>query len=346
MGEWIKKRKIKNIAVLFLVLLLMITGMALYMLYSVSHIKTAGEQGGSTKYDYHFVMIHSGAMDDFWDSLYQGAKKQGAKVGAYVEDFGNTVPGDYSTEELLEMAIAARVDGIVVEGNRSNHMKELIQEAEDNGITVITMMQDVVDSARKSFIGINDYSIGELYGNQAVEALEKRTEGGITPLKVTVVLNSVSQGAGTSLTVSKIKDTIAKSLDNVQVSELNIERDEDFESEEDIRNMAVNPEKRPDVIICLESVDTITCAQIITDYNLVGQVDIFGYYSSPEVLEGIQKGIIKSSVDVDAEAVGETCIQYLDKYMVKGYVNEFVTVDTKLITKANVDTYIQKEGGK
>lgn len=350
MGRFFKKLKIKNFLICFFIILILITAMALYVLYNTSHIQSAEKEKGAKEYEYHFAMIHSGTSDAFWEALYEGAQKEGDKVGAYVEDFGNTVPGDYTSEELLEMAIAARVDGIVVEGNRSAYMKELINQAEDAGITVVTMLYDVADSERKSHIGVNAYSLGELYGNQAVEALERRQKEGQEgakkePLKVTVILDQSSQGGNTSLVVSKIKDTITESIDQAQITELNIERNEDFEAEEDIRNMVIDPGARPDVIVCLGSVDTITCSQIITDHNLVGKIDIIGYYSAPEVLEGIQKGIIKSSVNVDARTMGETCIKYMDKYVIKGYVNEFVSVDTELITKDNVESYLKKDAG-
>ena len=74
----------------------------------------------------------------------------------------------------MEMAIAAKVDGIIVEGNQSAEMKELIDRAEAENITVVTMMHDVADSKRKTFVGINTYALGEMYGNQVVDALQKK----------------------------------------------------------------------------------------------------------------------------------------------------------------------------
>ena len=43
-----------------------------------------------------------------WKKIYQGAKDAGKGDQILIENFGETLSGEYSTEELMEMAIADR----------------------------------------------------------------------------------------------------------------------------------------------------------------------------------------------------------------------------------------------
>lgn len=340
------KRKLKSSTILMILMVLLLL-VSIFAVYSFSHAVRAvnlGETRGTKKYEYHFVMIHSGTNDNFWTFLYEGAKESGEQVNAYVENFGESVPGDYSEEDLMDMAIAAKVDGIIVEGSKSEEMGELINRAEDEGITVVTVLQDVADSKRRTFVGINAYSMGEIYGNQIVEALQKKQETaeGEPPYKVAVLVDSSKDTSSSSLVLSGIQDTINHSGINAQINSVNIQKNENFESEEMIRNLVLNLKNRPDVVVSLSSVDTINCNQALIDYNLVGKITILGYYSDTEVLNGIEKGVIQSSVDINANEIGRTCVDNLYKFLLKGYVNEYVNVDMNLITRENVEQY-QKE---
>lgn len=338
-----EKSILKYIFIVLIAIVAVLMGMAVYVFYHAFQIKDVSAISSEKQYDYHFAMIYSGDNDEFWSSMYEGAREKGEELGVYVEDFGNTVQGDYSEEDLVEMAIAAQVDGIIVEGTRSETLSSLIDQADEAGIAVVTMYHDVADSKRKAYVGINAYAIGELYGNQVAEVLQKKQEKNDgeqeAPFKVTILLDALGQESGAALVTSSIRDTVSKSTSNIEISDVTIENNEDFESEEIIRNLVLNKETRPDLVICTGSVDTINCSQIVTDYNLVGNITILGYYSAPEILDGISKGIIKSSVAVDAKAMGATSVEYLDNFITNGYVSEYATVEMNLITQDNVQEY-------
>ena len=42
-----------------------------------------------------------------WKKIYQGAEDAGKGDQILIENFGETLSGEYSTEELMEMAISA-----------------------------------------------------------------------------------------------------------------------------------------------------------------------------------------------------------------------------------------------
>ena len=113
-----------------------------------------------------------------------------------------------------------------------------------------------------------------------------------------------------------------------------------------MRGILLDEENRPDVLVCLNVVDTISAYQCVRDYNLVGKVKIIGYYSSPEILEGIQKGVIQSTIMVNAQEAGRLCMEAMEEYLSQRYTSEYFPVSVELINEKNVDAYIQEESGE
>ena len=83
------------------------------------------------EYGNHYVLITDDNQDSFWDEVYQGALNAGEESNVYVERFGEDLAVSYTKAELMEMAIAAKVNGIIVEADQSEEMKALIDQAED-----------------------------------------------------------------------------------------------------------------------------------------------------------------------------------------------------------------------
>ena len=87
-----------------------------------------------------------------WKKIYQGAKDAGKGDQIPIENFGETLSGEYSTEELMEMAIADRVDGIIVQVSDEEAVSAQIDKAEEQNIPVITIRSDAPASKRVSSV--------------------------------------------------------------------------------------------------------------------------------------------------------------------------------------------------
>ena len=66
-----------------------------------------------------------------WKKIYQGAEDAGKGDQILIENFGETLSGEYSTEELMEMAIAARVEGIIAQVSDEEAVSAQIDKAEE-----------------------------------------------------------------------------------------------------------------------------------------------------------------------------------------------------------------------
>ena len=293
----------------------------------------------SAVYSYHVAIISENSSDIFWQSLYEGARKEGEKEGIYPENFGADLNEEYTAEELMRMAVASKVDGIMVECDESAEMQEEIRRATDAGIPVITMLNDDPDSGRISYVGMNHYSLGEIYGREVLDA------AGGKESRVAVLVPINNEETSPNNIYSGISEAIAGTSKEIEVSTVRTGEDKEFVSEEAVRNLLVDTKSRPDILVCLSATDTISAYQCVRDYNLVGEVKIIGYYTSPEILEGIQNGVIKSTIVTDAGEIGILGIQAMKEYLTQSYTNEYFPVSVILIDKKNVNQYIA-EGGE
>ncbi len=321
----VKNRNIISIALFSVFLFFLITITPLVFTYYKNRISTiqSMEYNNNKTYARHYALILEELDSDFNNSIYEGAKLRGESLNSYVEKFGNNLPFSYDVYDRLNMAIAAKVDGIIVEGGGNKDIDALIDRAFDSGIPVITVIKDSPNSKRICFIGAGRYQLGKTYGQQILGLINNHT------LNIIVLSDSDTISANPDMMLAGLKDTLADA--NVEIQMIPIDRKNTFSSEETIHNIIMNSDNFPDVIVCLNAVDTISAYQTLVDNNQVGKINIIGYYNSDIILSAIEKDIIHSTIVVDTKQMGTYCIDALDEYIKSNRVSEYFTVD--------IDTY-------
>lgn len=329
----IKKNQVITYAIfssIVVAFIMILTGMSFYK-YQISEVGDSVATEYNT-YKYHYAMISENPDDLFWDAVYQGALEKGKEQDAYVEKLGSNLSVSYSLYDQLQIAIASKVHGIIIEPNGDPDVKRLINEADAAGIPVITVLKDEPQSTRKSFVGISSYELGQAYGRQVAEVVKLGRK------KVTVLLGSDSKDTSQSIIYSSICEAVDEL--NVEVGTAMVNTQNTFSSEEDIRNLIINSENPPDVLVCLTADDTVCAYQAIVDYNKTGEIDIIGYYDSELILNAIQMDNIHSTLVVDTRQMGAYCVEALTEFKKTKRVSEFFSVNTSIISKNNVTEYM------
>ncbi|MEG0228569.1 MAG: substrate-binding domain-containing protein [Lachnospiraceae bacterium] len=289
----------------------------------------------SRTYKYHYMLIENEPDSAFFRSLYRGAQKAGGKRNIYVEDLAESLDKSYNVAELMEIAIAANIDGIIVEANDTKQLQELIDRASEQNIPVVTTYEDAPKSKRKSFVGINGQQLGEIYGEKIVECKQENV-----PLRATVLIDSEGNSENSRLVYSGMKKVVSQ--EEIELDVIRVDRKDPFSIEEKIRSLVLSGEQRPDVLICMDEVETICAYQAVVDYNAVGKMQIIGNYTSPEILQAIEKGVISSSIVIDAEKMGAKAVETLCNYQKSKFINEYETITPQVITKENVEAAIKE----
>ncbi len=317
---------------------------AFYFSVKMQQVGVPEEQNDEV-YDKHYAFITDDTEEEFWDEVYAGASEEAEKGNVYVERLGeNLERNDYTTTDLLRVAINSSVDGIIFCGQDDEETVELINEAVAKGIFVVTLRQDIDDSDRQCFVGVNSYDLGLEYGKQLLELLEPEE---MEDRRIYILMEDTATESSQNLITLAIKDSLAETSEEgaaqPEIEIIKIDTLDAFSAEEAIRDILLDEQNIPDIMVCLNSIYTECAYQAAVDYNRVGDVKILGYYSSDAILEAIEKQIIYSTVNVDTEEMGHQCIKSLKEYEETGYASSYVPVSTQVIDRAQVEKMLQEE---
>lgn len=182
-------------------------------------------------------------------------------------------------------------------------------------------------------------------GNDSVLGKEELEIGSADrPVRVTLLVNSYANSLDQNILYSGIQETIEQERGETAV-ELSLQSVDDtnaFSVEESVRDIFMG-EEIPDILICLNELNTTCAYQAVVDYNKVGTVSILGHYVSDTILNAIDRSVIYATVDIDTAQMGAFCIDALQEYHDLGYTSQYFTADISLITKENVDEYLRGE---
>lgn len=290
-------------------------------------------------YSYHYVLIVENTESNFWNSVYEVAKSEATKNDAYLEFVGSNLVSDYTISDYMEISIAAQVDGIIVESNGEKSVEALIEKAGEKQIPVITVMKDTnnSESSRKSFVGINSYEFGQAYGEAICQFVTEDTK------KILVLLESGSEDVSIYAYIkTAVKELLSERSDlNVEPYEINSKTS--FDAEEYMRDIFLDADLTPDILVCLDEAYTESAYYAAINYNKVGIVDIIGFYPSDAIMSAIEKGIVLAAFKLDTEKIGKDMIEALAEFRQMGYVSGYYSVDIEVVTAENVHEYIEEE---
>ena len=288
---------------------------------------TTGETDYSS-YQYHIAIISDETDTSFWADVYRGAVEAGVGYGAYVEQIGDGLVDKFSMEDAINIAIYEHVDGILLRAAEEEETQKMINKACSHDIPVITMQKDVPNSRRQGFVGINDYFLGQEYGRRVLKIADENTRL-VTVLFPGASFNETSRSwfrLGLSNTVQE---------EEIRLDFRIIWDDRGLNNAEDvIHDMAEGYVEQPDIIICLDEVITQSTYQLIRDRGLSGSIHVIGSYISDDILKGIEKGYIDSTITIDPEAMGRMSVDALMTYKRYHMVSYYTEVDTMLVDRA------------
>jgi ribose transport system substrate-binding protein len=118
---------------------------------------------------HRLVLITQELDTPFWNKVGAGAMDQAAEEGASLEVWGSYGKNREEFLKKIEIAIHAKVDGIIVQGLDTEEFINLTKvKAAFYGIPVITVANDVSKelSLRKTYVGSDQYLAGRMIANQ------------------------------------------------------------------------------------------------------------------------------------------------------------------------------------
>ena len=290
-----------------------------------------------TEYPRLYAYIAEDPDSQLSNRIYKEIAEYAVENDCYVEMTGQNLSTSYSKADRMNIAISSKVDGIILEGDDSKETAELIDKATANGIPVVTVLSDCQTSSRKSFVGLNNFSLGSEYGEElaAIGDMNKKY-----PMNALILLDG-DDGNSDDIIHAAIQQAVTGRL--IKLTSSVVDTSSPFTSEESVMNILDGLATIPDVIICLNDRTTESAIQCIVEKNLVGKTTILGYYDSDTILKAIDRGSVHATFAIETKTVAKQCVNALNEYNNTGFVSEYNPANYILINCQNVSEYTRED---
>lgn len=330
------KRNVAGIAAA--VFLIVLAGAGMWTYYRNSMARISESVGSMAQYARHFLFVCDDGSE-MWQEVFQAAKAYAASSDAILEWAGDNAPVARTLAECIDIGISSKVDGIILVPDGSEEIRSAIRRASGAEIPVVNLVRDVDDSGRVSFVGVTSSRQGELIGEQVL-SLAPGGEG-----RVCLLADTANSETASNLLFSQIARAVSGGENggsSLSVYMEKVDSRNDFEAEEIIRNVLLS-ETPPDILICVNSVQTECVRSALVDYNMVEDVKVIGYYASAAVLSALRNDLLSAVITCSTEEIGEKAVTALDEYLDTGHVSDYFDISLTAVTAENVNRYIRAQ---
>lgn len=196
--------------------------------------RTDLEETKEQSYEAHYAFIVDNPEDEYWQQVYEAAKEEGKKQNIYVEQIFENVSQTYETKEYMDIAIAEKVDGILLQSSSKSVGPEM-NAAMEAGIPVVTMLHDNYSGRRCAFVGVNDSSLGDSYAELIQENISKKKKD------VLLLMKKNGDLGDNNLVLQTIRQKVQGAKIRVQL----LEGEDEFATEKAVRDCILDEKSVP-----------------------------------------------------------------------------------------------------
>ena len=234
--------------------------------------------------------------------------------------------------QLNEITENTNYDGIVIAPAHTQLLNPAIQKLASKGIPIITVINDLPDSARRFYVGQNPKVAGETAAYLYDTVL---SEGS------TVAIMGSYMDHGLSERVKSFKEYLIGTNKNVPGDVIHYHETIDGAYEMCTQVLSI---MKPDAVFCHSMIGTIGCARAIRDAGQNGKVFMVGFDLNDEILGFLNDGTLFATLYHAPFMQGNTAIKTLFG-LVKGtlrYQKDSSFVNTNVIFKTNAEIFTEK----
>lgn len=250
----------------------------------------------------HIVLISQELDNPYWRSVEQGARAAAQQNSWELEYTGSFRINPAEQTKLLEKAIAAKADAILVQGLGDPQYRQWIDKAMDQGIAVLTVDTDEPDSKRLSYVGTDNEEAGRQMGELIAQKIGKTGSIG-------VLVGSTADSQRLRLQGLQEAIQLYPDLTITEVRTSNISR---LQAEQQATELLT---KHPQIQIMagLSALDGIGIMKA-TERTGRPTLNIFAFDDLQETVDGIRQCKITSSIVQQPYQIGYDAIKLLEQH--------------------------------
>jgi len=275
------------------------------------------------------VLISHVYGNPYWTQVRLGAEKAAMERGVIIDFQG---PDNASIEEsirLIKMAYAAKVSGIITYVQHEAYYKDIINKVIEEGIPLITIDSDAENSKRLAYVGTDNVEAGRVGGREMVRQIG--TEG-----KVAIIMG----GKDVKNQIERVEGFKSYINNNSNIAIVAVESSDSYLLEAELAAKKIL-NQHPDIkgLFCTSALDGVGASKAVKSLGLAGKVKIVCFDDLPETLDGIEDGLITSTVVQKPFHMGYEAVNIIvDNIEGKNTKGLFIT-DVQVVNKENLDEF-------
>lgn len=277
------------------------------------------------------VFVVNGASD-FWKLAEAGVKKAQGELPNYDLEFKYPEQAAAAIQQrLMDDLVAAGADAIMVSAVDPKTSTEALNRIGAQ-VPLFTTDSDAPDSNRVAYIGSSNTDAGKQAGEIALKAMP---DGGKC-----IGFVGLPGADNARERIEGMKATLAGS--KVELIDV---RGDDIDQTRAKRNVEDALAANPDIacLVGFYSYNTPRIYEVLKESGKLGQVKVIAFDEDPITLGGVREGSIEGTVVQQPYEWGYEGMKLMAKYLEgdKSVVpeNKLIIVPTKIIDKANVDSF-------
>ena len=245
----------------------------------------------------------------FFDAANKGAQEAAVELGVEVIYTGPTAATAEAQIEVVNSLIAQQVDAIAISANDPDALVPALQKAMERGIKVVSWDSGVAEAGRQVHLNPSDINlIGETIIKLAADYLP---DGGDV-----AILSAASTATNQNAWIEAAKAAIPAKFPKINLVATVYGDDDSVKSTDEAKGLIASyPNLK--AIIAPTTVGVVAAAQVVTDQNLIGKINVTGLALPSEFKQFIDNGASQAVALWNPIDLGYSAV-YLANDLIKG----------------------------
>jgi ribose transport system substrate-binding protein len=256
---------------------------------------------------YRIVVISQEMDSPFWNQVERGALSAGEELNVGVEFWGTYRSNLEDFMKHIEIAIASKVDGIIVQGLNTEEFSTVTKlKAAKYGIPIITIANDVSmnDSLRKTYVGTDHLLGGMMIAKQLVRDMQGSGK--------VVLMVSDREEESQRLRLEGIMNIFAN---NPYIEYQIVTSGDTSEQITSATKQLLNEQPDTDAFIGVPSDSASAIVQEVEKRSSLDNFHIYSFDDNPETLSYMRKGYIKATIMQSPVEMGTRSVELMVKWL-------------------------------
>lgn len=277
----------------------------------------------------YIAVICKGTQHEFWKSVEQGARDAGEEINAKITFEAPEDESEIKAQiEMVKKAIENKADAIVLAPLDTVQLNEVIEEAELEGIPVITLDSDVESNVRVATIGTDNEIAGAIAARKAADLIGEEGE---------IAIISYVKGAQTALARNSgfIQEIEAINGDSMRVVDIEYCGGESKVAKQQTKEL-IN--RYPDLkcIYATNEGSAVGVAAAVKSLGMQDDIVVIGFDSSEQEIAYLEEGYIDGMMVQNPYNMGYLGVRNINKVLNGESIEEIINTGATYVDRSNL----------